>query len=77
MKTIQRMAAAIARRGMEALTSADQLFQPVERVARAVGVQGRDAARMAGVPGLEQVEGGAVAQLADDDPVRGAGARSS
>ena len=40
-----------------------------ERVTRGVGVQRRDRAVVAGVHGLEHVEGGGVADLTDDDAV--------
>ena len=40
-----------------------------QRVARGVGVDGRDRAVVAGVHGLEHVERGAVTDLADDDAV--------
>ena len=40
-----------------------------ERVARGVGVQGGDRAVVAGVHGLQHVEGGGVADLTDDDAV--------
>ena len=47
----------------------DQLLEPVERRPRGIGMDGGDAAGMAGVPGLQHVEGFGAADLADDDAV--------
>ena len=48
----------------------DELAEPIEHGARVVRVDGGDAARVAGVPGLEQLERRAVAHLADQDAIR-------
>ena len=48
----------------------DHRLETRERVARGVGVERRDRAVVAGVHRLEHVEGGRVADLADDDAVR-------
>ena len=48
----------------------DELAEPIEHRARVVRVDGGDAARMARVPGLEELEGRAVAHLADQDAIR-------
>ena len=47
----------------------DHGLETRERVARGVGVQGRDRAVVAGVHGLEHVERRGVTDLTDDDPV--------
>ena len=44
--------------------------KPDERRGGAVGMHGGDAARMAGIPGLEQSERLGAADFTDDDPVR-------
>ncbi len=44
-------------------------LEPIERGTGGVGVHRRDAARMAGVPGLQHVERLAAPDLADDDAV--------
>src|SRR5690349_6564911 len=44
----------------------DQLLHPGERRARVVRVDGREASRMAGVPGFQKGEGRPVPNLADD-----------
>ena len=56
-----------ARRGVHDLL--DELAEPVEHRARVVRVDGGDAARVARVPGLEELEGRAVAHFADQDAV--------
>src|SRR3546814_5616138 len=47
----------------------NELFDTVQRGPRAVGMDGGDAAGMAGIPGLEHVEGFPAPHFADDDAV--------
>ena len=71
--TITWMAEAIWRRmiqiGQVEAGHADHHLEPAERVAGVVGMDGRHAAVVAGVHGLEHVERLGPAALADDDPV--------
>ncbi len=48
---------------------ANQLFEPGESAQGRVGMQGGDAARMAGIPGLQHVERLGAAHFTDNDPV--------
>ena len=48
----------------------DQLFDAMERCARRVRVYGCDSTGMAGIPGLQHVEGFPAPDLTDHDPVR-------
>ena len=48
----------------------DHAFQAAQTLARRIGVERSHGAVVAGVHGLEQVEGFRAAHLADDDPVR-------
>ena len=48
----------------------DELTDAIEHRARVVGVDGREAPRVAGVPGFEQFECTAVSHLTDQDAVR-------
>ena len=57
----------VARHGDDRLL--DQLLEAQQGGDGAVGVHGGDAAGMAGVPGLQHVEGFGPAHLADDDAV--------
>src|SRR5687767_5703892 len=47
----------------------DQLLDAIERRARRVRVHGCDSAGMAGIPGLQHVEGFPTPDLTDHDPV--------
>src|SRR3546814_17110187 len=46
-----------------------EMFEPIERGGPAVRMDGRDAARVAGVPCLEHVQRLAPTHLADDDAI--------
>ena len=58
-----------ARSGMLQVGHRHHRVEAVERVARAVGVDGRQAAVVAGVHGLQHVERLVAADLADDDAI--------
>ncbi len=69
---VQRTGGLLADRGDGEVQTghADHVLQAAQRVAGAVGVHGRHRPLVAGVHGLEHVEGLAAADLADDDSVR-------
>ena len=48
----------------------DELFETAQRAERRTGVDGADAAWVAGAPGFQEVEGFGAAHLADGDAVR-------
>src|SRR5882757_6154522 len=69
MNTTRSIASAIRRRGT-VVTASWIMFDAMERCARRVRVYGCDSTGMAGIPGLQHVEGFPAPDLTDHDPVR-------
>ncbi len=70
IETIRFTASAISRAHRRLADFGDQLLDPLEAGAGMVGMDGTDPAGMTGVPGFQEGEGLAAADLADNDPVR-------